>query len=195
MDTPRMLRVRQSFPRPRVRDIPRAVGETLSQAGLTVTRGDTVAVGAGSRGVANIAVIVGVTVRWLLDMGARPFVFPAMGSHGGGTADGQFDVLAHYGFTERTMGCPVRATMDVVQVGEAFGMPVWLDRHAAEADAIGVVNRVKPHTDFKGGLESGLFKMMTIAPSASRSWNTVTTRPPTWRRSGPGNSKPGNAGY
>ena len=162
METPKMLRVRQSFPRPRVHDIPRAVGETLARAGLTVGRGDTVAIGAGSRGVANIAVIVGAAVRWLRDMGARPFVFPAMGSHGGGTADGQLDVLAHYGITERTMDCPVRATMEVVQVGEALGMPVWLDRHAAEADAIGVVNRVKPHTDFKGEIESGLFKMMTI---------------------------------
>jgi hypothetical protein len=85
-----------------------------------------------------------------------------MGSHGGGTAEGQLDVLAHYGITEATMGCPVRATMDVVPVGEALGLPVWLDRFAEEADWIGVVNRVKPHTDFKGSIESGLFKMMTI---------------------------------
>ena len=162
MDSPKMLRVRQSFPRPRVADIPRAVAETLGRAGLQIRRGDTVAVGAGSRGVANVDVIVGAAVRWLQDMGARPFVFPAMGSHGGGTAEGQLDVLAHYGITESTMGCPVRATMDVVQVGEALGMPVWLDRHAAEADAIGIVNRVKPHTDFKGEIESGLFKMMAI---------------------------------
>ncbi|MBI2204972.1 MAG: [Fe-S]-binding protein [Candidatus Rokubacteria bacterium] len=162
MALPAMLRVRQTFPRPRVTDIPRAVGDTLAGAGLPVRRGDTVAVGAGSRGIANIDVIVGATVRWLRDLGARPFIFPAMGSHGGGTADGQLDVLAHYGITEQTMGCPVRATMDVVQVGEAFGLPVWLDRFASEADWIGLVNRVKPHTDFKGSIESGLFKMMTI---------------------------------
>src|SRR2546427_3074716 len=122
----------------------------------------TVAVGAGSRGIANIDVIVGATVRWLRDLGARPFVFPAMGSHGGGTPEGQLSVLAHYGITEAAMGCPIRATMDVVQVGEALGLPVWLDRYAAEADWIGLVNRVKPHTDFKGSIESGLFKMMTI---------------------------------
>ena len=85
-----------------------------------------------------------------------------MGSHGGGTAEGQLSVLEHYGITEATMGCPVRATMDVVQVGEALGLPVWLDRFAAEADWIGLVNRIKPHTDFKGSIESGLFKMMTI---------------------------------
>jgi hypothetical protein len=162
MALPKMIRVRQTFPRPRVADIPRAVTQTLGQAALRVKPGDTVAVGAGSRGIANIDVVVGATVRWLKELGARPFVFPAMGSHGGGTAEGQLSVLEHYGITEATMGCPVRATMDVVQVGEALGLPVWLDKLAAEADWIGIVNRVKPHTDFKGSIESGLFKMMTI---------------------------------
>src|SRR5262245_30196419 len=159
---PTMIRLRQTFTRPRVDDIPRTVAERLQAAHLPVKRGDTVAVGAGSRGIANIDTIVGATVRYLLDLGARPFVFPAMGSHGGGTAEGQLSVLAHYGITEATMGCPVRATMDVEQVGEALGLPVWLDRFAAGADWIGLVNRVKPHTDFKGSIESGLFKMMTI---------------------------------
>jgi hypothetical protein len=162
MAFPRMVRVRQTFPRPTVPDIPRAVAEALDRAGLAAKRGDTVAVGAGSRGVANIALIVGAAVRYLRDRGVRPFVFPAMGSHGGGTPEGQLSVLAHYGITEATMGCPIRASMDVVQVGEALGMPVWLDRQAAEADWIGLVNRIKPHTDFKGSIESGLFKMMTI---------------------------------
>jgi hypothetical protein len=159
---PKMLRLRQTFARPRVADIPRTVAETLAAARAPVKRGDTVAVGAGSRGIANIDTIVGATVRYLQDLGARPFVFPAMGSHGGGTPEGQLSVLEHYGITEATMGCPVRATMDVTQVGEALGLPVWLDRYAAEADWIGLVNRVKPHTDFKGSIESGLFKMMTI---------------------------------
>jgi hypothetical protein len=159
---PKMIRVRQTFARPRVADIPRTVADTLGAARLPIKRGDTVAVGAGSRGIANIDTIVGATVRALLDLGARPFVFPAMGSHGGGTADGQLSVLAHYGITEATMGCPVRATMEVEQVGEALGLPVWLDRDAAGADWIGLVNRIKPHTDFKGSIESGLFKMMTI---------------------------------
>src|SRR5688572_3920252 len=162
MAFPRMIRVRQTFARQRVADIPRTVAATLAGAGVPIKRGDTVAVGAGSRGIANIGVIVGAAVRYLLDRGARPFVFPAMGSHGGGTPEGQLTVLAHYGITEAAMGCPIRATMDVVQVGEALGMPVWLDRHAAEADWVGLVNRVKPHTDFKGSIESGLFKMMTI---------------------------------
>ena len=159
---PTMLRVRQTFPRSRVANIPASVHTALGSAGLPVKRGDTVAVGAGSRGIANIAEIVKAAVDWLREMGARPFVFPAMGSHGGATADGQRGVLAHYGITEAAMGCEIRATMDVVQVGETMGMPVWLDRIASEADWIGLVNRVKPHTDFKGSIESGLFKMMTI---------------------------------
>jgi hypothetical protein len=159
---PTMLRLRQTFARPRVTDIPASVARSLEAAALPIKRGDTVAVGAGSRGIANIDVIVGATVHYLRELGARPFVFPAMGSHGGGTAEGQLSVLEHYGITEATMGCPIRATMDVVPVGEALGLPVWLDRHAADADWIGLVNRVKPHTDFKGSIESGLFKMMTI---------------------------------
>ncbi len=162
MALPGMVRIRQKFSRPRVADIPRAVADALTGAEIRIKRGDTVAVGAGSRGVANIDVIVRATVAWLKELGARPFIFPAMGSHGGGTPEGQLSVLEHYGITEGTMGCPVRATMDVVQVGETLGMPVWLDKHASGADWIGVVNRVKPHTDFKGSIESGLFKMMTI---------------------------------
>ena len=159
---PRMFRVRQSFPRPRVLDVPAIVRDSLGAAQLSIRPGDTVAVGAGSRGIANIDVIVKATVDWLKGIGARPFVFPAMGSHGGATVEGQRSVLAHYGITEATMGCEIRATMEVIQVGEAIGLPVWLDRIAAEADWIGLVNRVKPHTDFKGSIESGLFKMMTI---------------------------------
>jgi hypothetical protein len=162
MPLPRMVRVRQIFPRQRLSDISGGVRRTLLAARLPIRRGDSVAVGAGSRGIANIDTIVKATVDSLVELGARPFIFPAMGSHGGATADGQRDVLAHYGITEATMGCEIRPTMDVVQVGEALGLPVWLDRVASEADWIGVVNRVKPHTDFKGSIESGLFKMMTI---------------------------------
>ncbi len=162
MALPRMLRVRQSFTGPRLADIPGGVRSALAAAPLPIRRGDTVAVGAGSRGIANIATMVRATVDHLKAIGARPFVFPAMGSHGGATAEGQLDVLAHYGITESTLGCELRASMDVVQIGQALDMPVWLDRVASEADWIGLVNRVKPHTDFKGSIESGLFKMMTI---------------------------------
>jgi hypothetical protein len=101
-------------------------------------------------------------VAHLQELGARPFIIPAMGSHGGGTAEGQRAVLDHYGVTEAAMGCPIRATMEVVRIGEVKGLPIWLDRYAAEADWIGVINRIKPHTGFSGEIGSGLFKMMTI---------------------------------
>jgi len=102
----------------------------MSKGSLPIKRGDTVAVGAGSRGIANIAVIVRAVVDHLKDLGAKPFVFPAMGSHGGATAEGQLEILAHYGITEAAMGCPLRASMDVVQAGEALGMPVWCDKNS-----------------------------------------------------------------
>ena len=124
MALPRMFRVRQSFAGPRLADIPGGVRSALGAAPLPIRRGDTVAVGAGSRGIANIATIVRATVDHLKNIGARPFVFPAMGSHGGATAEGQLDVLAHYGITELTMGCELRASMDVVQVGQALDLPV-----------------------------------------------------------------------
>ena len=130
--------------------------------------GQSVALTVGSRGVVNIDVIVRATVDHLRALDAHPFIIPAMGSHGGGTAEGQRAVLERYGVTEATMGCPVRATMDVVQVGEALGLPIWLDAHAAEADWVGVINRVKPHTGFTGDIGSGLLKMMTIGTGKHR---------------------------
>jgi hypothetical protein len=162
---PNMYRIRQRFEGPTVADIPAAVQAELARANVAsiIKPGQTVALTAGSRGVANIATIMRAAADYLQTLGAKPFVIPAMGSHGGGTADGQLDVLRHYGITEDSMGVPLRATMEVVQIGETpDGIPVWLDKYASEADHIGVINRVKPHTDFSGAIESGLFKMMTI---------------------------------
>jgi hypothetical protein len=162
---PNMYRIRQRFEGPAVQDIPATVAAELARAHVAavIKPGQTVALTAGSRGVANIATIVKATADYLKTIGAKPFVIPAMGSHGGGTADGQLDVLRHYGITEASIGVPLRATMEVVQIGETpDGLPVWLDKYASEADHIGVVNRVKPHTDFSGAIESGLLKMMTI---------------------------------
>jgi hypothetical protein len=157
-----MYRVRQILPRQRLDDVAGQVRLALAGARLPIRPGDSVAVGAGSRGIANIAAIIRATVDQLRELGARPFIFPAMGSHGGATAEGQIEILEHYGITEAAMGCPLRATMEVVQVGAVLDMPVWCDRIAAEADWIGVVNRIKPHTDFKGEIESGLVKMLAI---------------------------------
>ncbi len=165
---PRLARVKQRFTGPVVQDVPAAVRQTLGALALPIRPGQTVALAVGSRGIVNIDVIARAAADHVRALGARPFIFPAMGSHGGGTAEGQRSVLEHYGITEATMGCPVRATMDVVQIGEALGLPVWLDRYAHEADWIGVINRVKPHTDFIGEIESGLFKMMTIGVGKHR---------------------------
>jgi hypothetical protein len=163
-----MVRLKQTFPGPVVQDVPAAVDAALGRLALPVRPGQTIALTVGSRGVVNIDAIVRATVAHLRARGARPFIIPAMGSHGGGTAEGQRAVLEHYGVTEAAMGCPVRATMDVVQVGEVLGLPVWLDRYAAEADWVGVINRIKPHTGFTGEIGSGLLKMMTIGTGKHR---------------------------
>ncbi len=165
MALPRMVRIKQHFDAPVVADLPAAVRAELDQIGTAsiIGKGDSVAIGGGSRGVANIAVIIKATVDYLKDIGAKPFVVPAMGSHGGATAEGQRAVLEHYGVTEETVGAPVKATMEVVEIGQtADKLPVFLDTYAAEADHIVPINRVKAHTDFRGTVESGTLKMLTI---------------------------------
>jgi hypothetical protein len=165
MAYPRLLRVRQHFERPRLDDVAAAVRATLEtlDLGKTIRPGQTVALTAGSRGIANIPLVLRSTAEFLKRLGARPFLVPAMGSHGGGTAEGQRKILESYGITEEAVGAPLRASMEVVQVGTTpEGWPVLLDRHASEADHIGVVARVKPHTGYHGPVESGLLKMMMI---------------------------------
>ena len=165
MALPRMIRVKQHFEAPVITALPAAIRAELDgiDAASIVGRGDSVAITGGSRGVANVDVAIRATVDYLKDLGAKPFVVPAMGSHGGATAEGQRSVLEHYGITEQTVGAPVKATMDVVEVGHtADGLPVFLDRYAAEADYVVPLNRIKAHTDFSGSIESGLLKMMVI---------------------------------
>ena len=165
MALPNMVRIKQHIEAPIVEDIPAAVHAELDQidAASLVKNGDRIAITGGSRGVANIDVVIKATVDYLKELGAKPFVVPAMGSHGGATAEGQRDVLAHYGITEETVGAPIEATMDAVEIGKtADGLPVLLDRNAAESDGVVPLNRIKAHTDFKGAIESGLLKMMAI---------------------------------
>src|SRR3954452_678545 len=136
---PQMLRIRQHFERPRVADVGAAVAATLEplDLGRRIRPGQTVALTAGSRGIANIPLILRSTADYLKKLGARPFLVPAMGSHGGGTAEGQRHILESYGITEEFVGIPIRASMEVVSMGStAEGYPVVLDRHAAEADHI-----------------------------------------------------------
>src|SRR4051812_28513757 len=165
MPYPRMVRVRQRFDRQHVADITTAVNATMEKLELerTVRPGQTVALPAGSRGIANIPAVLRAVADFLKRRGAKPFVIPAMGSHGGGTAEGQLKILSSYGVTEQSVGVPIHASMDVVSLGStAEGYPVVLDRHASEADHIGVVGRIKPHTAYHGPIESGLLKMMMI---------------------------------
>ncbi|HXG11252.1 MAG TPA: lactate racemase domain-containing protein [Gemmataceae bacterium] len=165
MPYPRFLRVRQQFERPRVEDIPAAVRGALEKLdlGRHIRPGQSVALTAGSRGIANIPLVLRSVVEFLHRLGARPFLVPAMGSHGGGTAEGQRRILESYGITEAFVGAPIRASMEVVSLGAtAEGFPVVLDRHAAEADHIGIIARIKPHTAYHGPIESGWMKMMMI---------------------------------
>ncbi|MCA9102817.1 MAG: DUF2088 domain-containing protein [Planctomycetales bacterium] len=162
---PQMFRVRQTFPRPRVADIPGTVAAEMARLNLAerIKPGQSVAVTAGSRGIAHIKEIIRAVVEALRGAGAEPFIVPAMGSHGGGTAEGQRGIVEGYGMTEEYLGCPIKASMETVIITEtAEGIPVHFDRHAYEADHVFVVGRVKPHTDFAGDIESGLMKMMLI---------------------------------
>jgi uncharacterized protein (DUF362 family) len=162
---PSVFRVRQKFEDPRVADIGLEVRSQLERLrlGERIKPGESVAITAGSRGVANIHVITKAIVEHVKSLGARPFIVPAMGSHGGGTAEGQRGVLESYGVTEAFCGCPIRATMETVVVCQTSeGFDVHFDRNAFEADHVIVSNRVKPHTGFNGDIESGLMKMMLI---------------------------------
>lgn len=165
MAFPRMLRIRQKFDAPRVTDIPAEVERQLATLKLQakIKPGQTVAITAGSRGIANIAVIIKAAVQHFQKLGAQPFIVPAMGSHGGGTAEGQREIIEGYGVTEEYCGCPIKASMETVIVAETpQGIPVHFDKHASLADHVFVCGRVKPHTNFVGDIESGLHKMMLI---------------------------------
>lgn len=162
---PRMQRVRQTFPGVEVTDLAQAVRDACGQFGLRsrVKPGQRVAITAGSRGVRDMTATIRETVALVRELGAEPFVFPCMGSHGGSTPEGQREVLAGYGVTEAGVGAPVISQGEVVSLGEtATGIPLWADREAARADLLIVINRVKPHTDFSGLLESGPTKMLAI---------------------------------
>jgi hypothetical protein len=164
-DLPAMFEVRQHFDVLPAVDALAALEDSWPRATALLSAlapGASVAVAVGSRGIADIAVVVRGIVARLMAAGCEPFIVPAMGSHGGATAAGQTELLAQLGVTEEAVGAPIRATMEVVSLGEVDGIPLFLDRFAWEADGIVLVNRVKPHTDFVGPIESGLMKQLTI---------------------------------
>ena len=162
---PRMFSARQLFRSDRLDDddIPAAVRAQLAKLPLSRLAGKRVALTASSRGVANQALILKTTAAFLKENGVQPFIVPGMGSHAGATAQGQKDFVAGYGITEEAMGVPILSSMEVALLGTtASGFPVYCDAFAANADAILPIHRIKPHTDFKGAVESGLCKMLVI---------------------------------
>jgi hypothetical protein len=165
MGFPKLIPVRQNFQDRAIHDIARDVQRQLGASAFSsrLKPGARVALGVGSRGIANIATIVRSVVDYWKSQGCQPFIFPAMGSHGAATAAGQADVLAHYGVHEATMGCPVISALEVVSLGKtADGIEAFMDRNAFESDGVMLIGRIKWHTDFAGKIESGLFKMMAI---------------------------------
>ena len=165
MTLPAMYRILQKIDPPFVPDVAAAVRAEIGKLDVRgrLKPGGRVAVTGGSRGVANIATIIRTVCDCLKELGAKPFVVPAMGSHGGATAEGQLKVLARYGITPEQMEVPILASMETVEIGRMpWGFPVHVDRHACEADHIVLVNRVKPHTNFRAHVESGLMKMLVI---------------------------------
>ena len=160
---PPMARVRQKFDAAKLADIPGAIHNEFLRPEIRerVKPGHIIAVGCGSRGIANISVIAIAVINELKALGAKPFIFPCMGSHGAATAEGQKKVLETYGITEASTGVSIRATMETTIVGHLEdGTPVHMDKYASEAEAIVVINRIKPHTGFRGATESGLTKML-----------------------------------
>lgn len=165
IDLPRFVKVRYEIPDEHVEDIPAEMHAALLKirAENRIHPGMRIAVTAGSREIGNYTVLLKSLLDELKAMGAQPFLVPAMGSHGGATAEGQREILTSYGITEESMGVPIRATMETEYLGVADnGMEVRMDRYAAEADGIVVMHRIKAHTGFHGDVESGLMKMITI---------------------------------
>lgn len=161
----KLIQIKQKFSPYAIKDIPERIKSVVSDMNLDklIKPGDSIAITAGSRGISNINLITKHVIDELIKLQGKPFIVPAMGSHGGATTKGQIDVLAGYGITENKMEVPIKATMEVVKIGEGNnGIPVYIDKHVFEADHVVVINRIKPHTRFAGQIESGLIKMLLV---------------------------------
>ncbi|HET7580265.1 MAG TPA: lactate racemase domain-containing protein [Bacillales bacterium] len=162
---PKMVKVRQTFDAPEIDDVSAKVMNEIGKSGVLtrISTGDRVAIAVGSRGIADIVILAREVARAIQSSGGHPFIVPAMGSHGGATAEGQKEVLEQLGVTEDAIGVPIESGMEVVKVGSLpNGLPIYIDKNAYHADKIVVINRIKPHTGFRGSVESGLMKMITI---------------------------------
>ena len=165
MSYPQLIQITQDLDNTRVGNIRRTVHDQFDQKEILspIHPGQSVAITAGSRGISNIKEIIGAIVTEIKEIGGKPFLVPAMGSHGGAIAEGQRRVLEDYGLEEKAIGAPVVSSMETELIGETEeGVPVYIDQQAARADHIILVNRIKPHTEFHGRIESGLIKMAVI---------------------------------
>ena len=165
---PKIFKIRQKIDAPHLEDVEKRVDQLLDQFELSkkVRKGERVGLTAGSRGIKDKPKVLKTIIRRLKNLGTSPFVVPCMGSHGGATAQGQIEVLESLGITERSVGAPILSSTEVEEIGYTrFGTPVLIDKNLLKADKIIVVNRIKPHTDFEGEIESGLIKMMVIGMS------------------------------
>ncbi|MEA2529576.1 MAG: hypothetical protein QOG89_1220 [Thermomicrobiales bacterium] len=180
---PRWLKVRQQLEATEIADVAAAVAEQFARPEIaaTIQPGARVCLTAGSRGVDRIAQVLKAAVTEVKRLGGEPFIIPAMGSHGGATAEGQLELIHHYGVTEEAMGCPIRSSMETVLLGEVHNdddhVPVYFDRTAYEqADVVIPIGRIKPHTDFHGPIESGIMKMIAIGLGKQKGADTFHSR-------------------
>lgn len=170
----RFLKIRQRFDCRTIAGIEQAVSQQFAAKDLNISPGARIAISAGSRGIANIDRITRAVVNEVRARGGLPFIFPAMGSHGGATAEGQRGILASYGITEESVGCPIESSMEVVELGGAgLDLPLFMDRNAFESDGVILINRIKPHTAFHAEYESGLIKMSVIGMGKERLANEI----------------------
>ena len=181
---PKFVRIREKYDHTHIdlTEIPSTIQRELSRDAIsgTIKPGQRIAITCGSRGISNIALMSRTVVDFVKSKGAQPYIVAAMGSHGGATAEGQRQILKDYGITEETMGCPVVSCMEtkVIGISDIHHVPVQIDRFAAECDGILLLNRVKPHTTFRGRWESGLMKMMAIGLGKQAGANDVHHCPP-----------------
>jgi|SRR5690625_1771634 len=163
MNLPNVVKIKQNFSGPSISNIEETIEQEFQKSGIDISPGMSIAITAGSRGIANIATIIRATVAEVKKRGAHPFIIPAMGSHGGATPDGQLEVLESLGVTEAYCGAEIRSSLEVVKIGETkAGIAVYVDKFGYESDGIILVNRIKEHTDFSATIESGLMKMSSI---------------------------------
>lgn len=165
IEIPKLLKIKYNLCNSKIEDIEQVVIEELKKDGVLdrVKPGDSVAIAVGSREITNLARMVKTLVSEIRRAGGKPFIVPCMGSHGGATGLGQAEVLEAFGINEEKMGAPVKSSMETLEIGiTRTGIPVYMDKHAYEADCIIPIGRIKPHTDFRGTFESGLFKMIAI---------------------------------